>query len=102
MLWVNLGTMCGFLANSASGIVLAILKELGVYPKAAQAHGQEDYGDEAWIEGSSVPDEFRTSRPVKDWRHGHGFAIAVEEENQNPYLVCFASGLAKWSVPLLA
>ena len=74
---------------------MAILEDLGIYPKAAKAHGNED-ADEAWVEGESVPDEFRASRPVKHWRHGYGFAIMVEHEQPKPYVVCFESGLTKW------
>ena len=95
MTWVNLAAMCFFLANAALGVVMAILEDLGIYPKAAKAHGNED-ADEAWVEGESVPDEFRASRPVRHWRHGYGFAIMVEHEQPKPYVVCFESGLTKW------
>ena len=102
--WLNLLTMCIFLAHAASGVVLAILDDCK--PKAAQADGEEESAgeaslagkDDAWIEGSGVPDAFLPSRRTKHWRHGYGFAIAVDTEKEKPYLVCFASGLARWCV----
>jgi hypothetical protein len=101
-MWLNLVAMCAFLAHAASGVVLAILNDFK--SKAAQADGEEESGgkasvagrDDAWIEGSGVPDAFLPSRRTKHWRHGHGFAIAVDTEKEKPYLVCFASGLAQW------
>ena len=100
--WLNLVTMCIFLAHAASGVVLAILHDCN--PKAAQADGQEESGveasvagrDDAWIEGSGVPDAFLPSRRMKHWRHGHGYAITVDTEKEKPYLVCFESGLTQW------
>ena len=97
-MWLNLGAMCVFLANGASGVVFAILASLGIYPKVAPANGRRDAVDEAWVEGSGVLDAFRASRPVKHWHHGYGFAIAVDTEKEKPYLVCFANGLAEWYV----
>jgi hypothetical protein len=94
MTWVNLLTMCIFLGNAATGVVAAILAVLGLYPKATAA-GDEDSLDEAWVEGSSVPDEFHVSRPVQHWRHGYGFAFGVNHSEKEPFLVCFASGFAK-------
>jgi hypothetical protein len=86
--------MCVFLGNGASGIIMAILAVLGLYPKATAA-GDKDSLDEAWVEGSSVPDEFHVSRPVQHWRHGYGFAFDVNRNEKKPFLVCFASGFAK-------
>ncbi len=101
-MWLNLVAMCAFLAHAASGVAFAILDDLK--PKAA--NGEEEYGggasvagkDDAWIEGSGVPDALLPSRRTKHWRHGHGFAIAVDTEKEKSYLVCFASGLAQWCV----
>ena len=103
-MWLNLVAMCAFLANAASGVAFAILDDLK--PTAAQANGEEESGgeasipgkDNAWIEGSGVPDVFLPSRRTKHWRHGYGFAIAADAEKEKPYLVCFASGLARWCV----
>ena len=103
-MWLNLVAMCAFVAHAASGVVFAILEDLK--PKTARDDGQEKSGgetsvagkDDAWIEGSGVPDAFLPSRRTKHWRHGHGFAIAVDTEKEKPYLVCFASGLAQWCV----
>ena len=102
-MWLNLVAMCAFLAHAASGVVFAILDVFKVYNKVAQANGEEEaFGkasvagkDDAWIEGSGVPDAFQPSRRMEHWRHGHGFAIAVDFEKERPYLVCFASGSAK-------
>ena len=94
MTWVNLITMCIFLGNAASGVVMAVLAVSGVYPKA-EAAGDEDSLDDAWVEGSAVPDEFHVSRPIKHWRHGYGFAFDVNRDEKKPFLVCFASGFAK-------
>ena len=94
MTWVNLLAMCLFLGNGASGVVVAILQVVGVYSKA-NAAGDEDSLDEAWVEGSGVPDAFHVSRPMKHWRHGYGFAFDVNHSEKKPYLVCFASGSAK-------
>ncbi len=99
-MWLNLVAMCAFVAHAASGVVFAILEDLK--PKTARDDGQEKSGgetsvagkDDAWIEGSGVPDAFQPSRRMEHWRHGHGFAIAVDNEKEKPYLVCFASGLA--------
>ncbi len=103
-MWLNLVAMCIFLAHAASGVVFAILEDLK--PKAAQADGEEESGgkasvagkDDAWIEGSGVPDAFLPSRRTKHWRQGYGFAIAVDTGKEKQYLVCFASGLARWCV----
>ena len=94
MTWVNLIAICIFFANAASGVVMAILAVSGVYPKA-KAAGDEDSLDDAWVEGSAVPDEFHVSRPIKHWRHGYGFAFDVNRDEKRPFLVCFASGFAK-------
>ena len=94
MTWFNLLAMCLFLGNGASGVVVAILQVVGVYSKA-NAAGDEDSLDEAWIEGSGVPDAFHVSRPMKHWRRGYGFAFDVNHSEKKPYLVCFASGSAK-------
>ena len=94
MTWVNLITMCIFLGNGASGVAVAILQVVRVDPKA-NAAGDEDSLDEAWVEGSGVPDAFHVSRPMKHWRHGYGFAFDVNHSEKKPYLVCFASGSAK-------
>ena len=94
MTWVNLITMCIFLGNAASGVVTAVLAVSGVYPKA-EASGDEDSLDDAWVEGSAVSDEFHVSRPMKHWRHGYGFAFDVNRDEKKPFLVCFASGFAK-------
>ena len=94
MTWVNLITMCIFLGNAASGVVTAVLAVSGVFPKA-EASGDEDSLDDAWVEGSAVPDEFHVSRPIKHWRHGYGFAFDVNRDEKKPFLVCFASGFAK-------
>ena len=94
MTWVNLITMCIFLGNAASGVVMAILAVSGVYPKA-EAAGDEDSLDDAWVEGSAVPDEFHVSRPMQHWRHGYGFAFDINRTEKKPFLVCFASGFAK-------
>ena len=94
MTWVNLIAIGIFLANAASGVVMAILAVSGVYPKA-EAAGDEDSLDDAWVEGSAVPDEFHVSRPMKHWRHGYGFAFDVNRDDKRPFLVCFASGFAK-------
>ena len=94
MTWVNLLAMCLFLGNGASGVVVAILQVVGVYSKA-NAAGDEDSLDEAWVEGSGVPDAFHVSRPMKHWRRGYGFAFDVNHSEKKPYLVCFASGSAK-------
>ena len=94
MTWFNLLAMCLFLGNGASGVVVAILQVVGVYSKA-NAAGDEDSLDEAWIEGSGVPDAFNVSRPMKHWRRGYGFAFDVNHSEKKPYLVCFASGSAK-------
>ena len=105
-MWLNLVAMCAFLAHAASGVAIAILDDLK--PKAALANGEEESGgeaslagkDDAWIEGIGVPDAFQPSRRTKHWRHGHGVAIAVDTEKEKPYLVCFASGLARWCYSL--
>ena len=94
MTWFNLLAMCLFLGNGASGVVVAILQVVGVYSKA-NAAGDEDSLDEAWIEGSGVPDAFNVSRPMKHWRRGYGFAFDVNRTEKKPFLVCFASGFAK-------
>ena len=94
MTWVNLLAMCLFLGHGASGVAVAILQVVGVYSKT-NAAGDEDSLDEAWIEGSGVPDAFHVSRPMKHWRHGYGFAFDVNHSEKKPYLVCFASGSAK-------
>ncbi len=94
MTWVNLLAMCLFLGHGASGVAVAILQVVGVYSKT-DAAGDEDSLDEAWIEGSGVPDAFNVSRPMKHWRHGYGFAFDVNHSEKKPYLVCFASGSAK-------
>jgi hypothetical protein len=94
MTWVNLITMWIFLGNAASGVVTTILEVTKVYPKA-EAAGDEDSLDDAWVEGSAVPDEFHVSRPMKHWRHGYGFAFDVNRDEKRPFLVCFASGFAK-------
>ena len=94
MTWFNLLAMCLFLGNGASGVVVAILQVVGVYSKT-NAAGDEDSLDEAWIEGSGVPDAFHVSRPMKHWRRGYGFAFDVNHSEKKPYLVCFASGSAK-------
>ena len=94
MTWVNLLAMCIFLGNGASGVAVAILQVVRGDPKA-NAAGDEDSLDEAWVEGSGVPDAFHVSRPMKHWRHGYGFAFDVNHSEKKPYLVCFASGSAK-------
>ena len=94
-MWVNLVAMCVFLVHAASGVVLAILDVLGIYPKAAQANGETESEQEAWAEGSDVLAEFQATRPVRHWQNGYGFAIAVDAAQEKPYLVCFASGLAE-------
>ena len=94
MTWVNLLAMCIFLGNGASGVAVAILEVVGVYRKT-NAAGDEDSLDEAWVEGSGVPDAFHVSRPMKHWRHGYCFAFDVNHSEKKPYLVCFASGSAK-------
>jgi hypothetical protein len=94
MTWVNLLAMCIFLGNGASGVAFAVLHVVGVYPKA-NAAGNEDSLDDTWVEGSGIPDAFHVSRSMKHWRHGYGFAFDVNHSKKKPYLVCFASGLAK-------
>jgi hypothetical protein len=94
MTWFNLLAMCLFLGNGASGVAVAILQVVRGDPKA-NAAGDEDSLDEAWVEGSGVPDAFHVSRPMKHWRHGYGFAFDVNHSEKKPYLVCFASGSAK-------